>query len=333
MSYGDGYDSGDEAKGRFAASPRRLRRIEEAPPVAPEAPVYTTPWSYQAIADVPQRRRDGRYIDTDRFKEAIAAMEASLSDYQVPNNDAVLSPKPGTDSVAFELPELGVVESPGGSTVCILKADVCRSMNLGQVLEADGLLDVVRATKGVEDKFIASRLFDSFSGPWESILRSLDQERVLRKIVMDGEATQAFSLVDRLRSRFGVELTHVLANSNVSKRKFLKVFKRTPTVDSVMRAITRGDFSNISQTETFFRRVVLIKTLIDRVLLYAESQNVYLPNHISASQRMRYVNPTPMGSVGRGLHYPVGIPIRAPVRSAEGRLWDRMGGDPATRKY
>jgi len=52
-----------------------------------------------------------------------------------------------------------------------------------------------------------------------------------------------------------------------------------------MRAIRKGKFQNIAQTNRFLARVKSLKELVDAVLLNAETHNVYLPNYITAAQR------------------------------------------------
>jgi len=188
----------------------------------------------------------------------------------------------------------GDVESPGGSTVCVLPVRICEKLNMGEVLKPEEFLRMATAARADIDRFVASKLFDSFAGPWESILRSLLVDDVAILVVRRGIAGDVYAIVDKMRARFGLELCSVLAYSHVFKTSFLKVFRKAPSVDETMRAIRRGNFNGIAQTDGFIQRVKLLKDLVDEVLLKAEQQNVFLPTYITGAQRA-----LPLRSSGR----------------------------------
>jgi len=177
------------------------------------------------------------------------------------------------------------VESPGGTVVCTLPVSITQKLNVGNVLEPDEFTQFLVAYRSVRNRFVTSRLFDAFAGPWESTLRSLVDDRVVEVVVRSGLAPDAYELVDQLRARFSRELCSVLAQSHVFKRRYMMVFSKAPSTDTLMRKIRDGQFDGIAQTGAFIKRVVLIKGMIDSVLLKAESHNVYLPTYITAAQR------------------------------------------------
>jgi len=300
FEYGDGLEMVSEDESRFA-SVRRLRRIEEVPkPVPVQVPVTET-WSYRAeTVATEDSRRTGMFINRDRFKDALAAMEASLLDYKPP----VIEPGPVVTTeegdVTLVDDGVGVVESPGGSVVCELPVNLCHKLNNGRTLEPRELMRLLQGAKPDPRRFVGSKLFDCFAGPWEAILRSLLDEPNIAEIVTRGAATVAYGLVDLMRQRFSTELASVLSRSHVFRRKFLRVFKKTPSADKLMHEIRSGAFNGIAQSDAFIGRVKFIKELIDSALIRAESHNVYLPAYITSAQRgLPIQGHAPLGLVGR----------------------------------
>jgi len=275
----DGEDISISSKGR-------LRRMNVVAPGYMAPPVPEKEWSYRpSVVSQPQHKRSGSYFDSDRVRESLAMMERSLLDYKVPQLQAasVEETKEGM-TTSIDLGN-GNVESPGGSVVCTLPIGIFEKVNLGQVLQWSEFMRFITAYRVDKGRFVRSKLFDSFSGPWESVLRSLLDEEVIASVVRSGMATDVYEFVNRLRARFSLEVVSVLSQSNVYKRRFFRVFNRIPSTDSLMEGIRTGHFNNIAQSDKFLERVMMLKELIDRVLIRAESQNVYLPTYITQAQR------------------------------------------------
>lgn len=305
MAYGDGFESdAEETDSRFAPKRMQRRRIEN--PVY-QPPQLTIPadvpsrWAYTGLMDQSQQmpRRAGMLFDKEKFEEAFLALEATLNDYKPPSvMPEVVDTAEGTVAVV----ESGIVESPGGSTVCTLDAKVCQKMNMGQVLEPGELLKVVGTVKDNLYAFVGSKLFSCYAGPWESILRTLTDTQTVVHITRVGAYTDVYAMINHMSKRFSSELIHVLAKSYVFKRKFARFFRRRPTTDKLMRAIKDGTFNQVAQTDAFIDRVKLLKGLLDRVLLTAEEANVYLPNMITSAQRgLPIQGHAPLGVYGREL--------------------------------
>lgn len=289
FALGDGYDSEEERDdSRFKSCEARLRRIPDVVPRVLAEPVRQRriPWEYKPAGEVFESPRFGGFIDSERCRQALLEMERSLLEYAVDVSVKmdVLEKEEGT-VVPIVVESFGEIESPGGNVVCSLPVKVCESLNLGQTLRSDEFLKLAYAAKSDVDRFVASKLFDCFSGPWESILNSLLEEKVIHDVVKTGLATDVYAMVDKMRSRFNVELVSVLAQSNLFKSRFLKVFSRVPSMDEMMTAIRKGKFDGIAQTGAFLGRVKYLKELIDGVLLAAEGRNVFLPSYITRAQR------------------------------------------------
>jgi len=284
----EGYDSEEEIKDpRFGKKPViRLRRVENVQREhVPEVPrIETIPWAFRPLEGAEGLRRGG-YIDSQRCRDALRALEANLLEYRVPHVTAVEVIETSEGSVSPIVHGSGDVESPGGSVVCTLPVGICEKLNTGTKLTGSEMVKLVFCARDNVDRFVGSKLFDCFSNPWDSILGSLHSETVLKEVVVRGVASDAFLLVDRMRGRFSLELKSVLANSHVFRKTFAGLFAMTPSLDKVMRAIKLGRFDAVAQTDAFIARVRVIKEMIDSVLIYAESQNVYLPTHITSAQR------------------------------------------------
>lgn len=284
----DAYDSEEEMNdSRYKKRPAlTLRRIDDNKPLPsiPVPQIQAVPWSYRALEGSDGLRRGG-YIDSDRCREALEALELQLLEYSQPE----LKVEQVVETVnGSEMPIVlgdGNVESPGGSIICSLPVGLCEKMNLGQELVPTEVERVISAAKKDITRFAQSKLFDCFGGPWDSLLKSLLQRDVVNWIVKRGLPSDTYALVDSLRGRFSTELCSVLSQSNVFHRTFFGMFKVIPSVDKVMRAIRTGRFDGIAQTKAFINRVKDLKTLIDTVLLEAETQNVYLPTYITSAQR------------------------------------------------
>jgi len=247
-------------------------------------------------------------------------LEKSLLDFAVQHKviETVVEEDEGT-VVPVVTEGFGEVESPGGSVVCTLPVRICESMNMGKVLNSTEFIRMASAARADVDRFVASKLFDCFSGPWDSILMSLLNDRVVHDIVKGGLARDVYLMVDKMRGRFSLELVSVLANSNIFKKRYYRVFTKVPSMDDLMRAIRRGKFDEIAQTDGFIERVKDLKEMIDKVLLAAERQRIYLPTYITNAQRnIPLRGGQILGYVGEGVQpMPNGISKRL-LKSAEG---------------
>jgi len=318
MAFNDGYDSSEEqVDSRYVNSGRRLRRVKSsarAPPIVTE--VEKVPWTYTPAlsqgSDVD--RRAARVISPNRFEEAMRNLEATLVDYQVPYVSPGIEVVNGTEGpVGFVMSgessvDMGTVESPGGSAVCELPVSVCEKLNMGVALEAVEFLDTLSVVREDMDRFVFSKLFDCFSGPWDSFLNTLMLEENVLLIKRKGAYVDTYAIVQRLQNRFSVELMNALKRSNLLKRRFFKVFLRNPSTEKLMMEIRNGSFSGIAQTDGFISRVKYLKDLLDQVLLVADRCGVFLPNHITEAQRalpLRGV--APLGVLGVDYIPPKGV--------------------------
>lgn len=328
----DGFDSGDEKQVDRYGKGHRLRRVEPVLPVleVPESSTQVVGWSFQPTSQSHgDQRRGGRFVDTARYRDAVARLEESLLEFAPRDVSEEVTPVDGTEGLsALPLPQLGTVESPGGSAVCLLPAETCQDMNIGRVLEPIPAVEVVVAAKPHVDRFVGSRLFDGFAGPWESILRSFADDSVMRHIIKVGEATAASAILSGLRVRFNYELVGVLKNSNVTRSRFRKLFSKGPKISTVMKAIENGDFSSIAQTHGFFKRVGFIKAMLVRAIDAAQRANFYLPDQVTEMQRMQYVQGVVgYGSVGQGQYLPYHPPQALPTSGARYLTRRVAGGD------
>lgn len=241
-------------------------------------------------------------MQSDAVKEALRELADCLKDYKVPSHSPaeIVETDEGTSGV-LDMPE-GSIESPGGSTVTTLPLNICEKVNVGSVLTASEFVRFMTAYRSTRDRFIGSKMFNGFAGPWESVLRSLLDDPVITTIVRKGLAIDAYEMVNKLRARFSMELGSVLAHSNIFKKRFMMIFSRTPSMDSLMHAIKNGSFDGIAQSEAFIVRVKLIKELIDRSLIKAEKHGVFLPMYITAAQRgLPIRGSAPLGVNGLGM--------------------------------
>lgn len=297
------YDSGSDSEDQRTVVTMGPRRISHRPVKRLEEKRVSNVTSGRRFReDDSLEKRMGHFSFSDRVKESLREITAMLDNYETP--DSPLEAETGDDpDTPVEV--YGCVESPGGSTVCTLPARICVQMNEGKSLCPEDMLEVVRTSKGCAVDFAASRCFDALSGPWESVLRSLQSDSVIDLIRRKGEATPAFEIVDLLRKRFDNELTTVLSRSNLYKGRFAKIFPRSkPDIATVMTSIKAGKFKGIAQSEGYFLRVRLIKEMIDDVLLKAESKGFFLTGYITDAQRSRYVGANGMPSTTGRLAYP-----------------------------
>jgi hypothetical protein len=305
MRYHDGMDSGDE-QNVVSRVPVRLRRITDEPVVSDSKAISTakTAWTFQQVTAVPcatvQQKRYGSVVNRDRFRQAMLDLEALLPDYSVPTPPvSAVKNEHGEEVVEIKAPEMGQVESPGGSVVCELPVMICEKMNQGVKLSAPEFVLVVQRSRSEIVRFCTSKFFDCFAGPWDSFLDSLLVERVRNEVVRCGLYADAYAIVDGLRARFSAEVLSALANSNVFKKRYLGLFSRRPNTDKLMRSVRAGAFNGVAQTEGFLNRIRTLKTKVDQVLLEAESAGVYLPVAITAAQRGLPVRgELPVGVVG-----------------------------------
>jgi len=179
---------------------------------------------------------------------------------------------------------------------------------MGVALEAVEFLDTLSVVREDMDRFVFSKLFDCFSGPWDSFLNTLMLEENVLLIKRKGAYVDTYAIVQRLQNRFSVELMNALKRSNLLKRRFFKVFLRNPSTEKLMMEIRNGSFSGIAQTDGFISRVKYLKDLLDQVLLVADRCGVFLPNHITEAQRalpLRGV--APLGVLGVDYIPPKGV--------------------------
>jgi len=281
----DGYDSDEGSTGMSEEKVNRLRRIENVKRVAPiETSTPAIPWAYRPMIGSEGIRRGG-YIDSDRCREAMLALDKALLDYKIPSPELPKIVEVEQGAVVDILPADGVVESPGGSRVCTLPVAICEKLNTGRVLEPAEFVKLISVVKTHEERFVESKVFDCFSAPWDCFLNSLMTSRVLREVIKRGLATDAFYIVNGLRARLNMEVATVLTKSNVFKYTFMRIFDNAPSMDKIMRAIRKGKFDSVAQTDKFLGRVKSLKELIDSVLLNAEHYSVFLPTYITAAQR------------------------------------------------
>lgn len=306
LAFNDGYDSDEESRDSRFSKPRvALRRIEDRPlpPIPTVETIRAIPWEYRS-EESNSAPRIGGFINSDRCRQALVELERMLIGYQVPIPAVTeVIEEDGGSVTPVHADGYGSVESPGGSVVCSLPVKICEKMNLGQELTSKEFLKLATAARADVDRFVASKLFDAYAGPWQSILNSLLSDDVVQTVVKKGVASDMYSMVDKMRVRFNIELCSILANSHVFKKTFLKIFRRIPTADDVMREIKNGRFDRVAQTDGFIARVKYLKTLIDEVLLYAEKQSFFLPTYITNSQRSMPVHGTNrLGILGENVY-------------------------------
>jgi len=301
----DGYDSDEEiVRSQRPSNFINLRRVNERPIAQLESrELPKLPWMYRP-QEKPFNVRAGGYINSQRCKDALVELEKCLLEYRVPSIPIVEVEESGGGTVTpINVEGFGDVESPGGSVVCSLPVKICEKMNEGRTLKSDEFLRVISAARVDVDRFVASKLFDCYAGPWESLLVSLLDDSVASAVVRSGLSADTYLLVDRLRSRLSIEVCSVFAMSNVFEKRFLRIFSAPPSMDSMMSAIKDGKFNGIAQTDGFLDRVVRIKHWIDEVLLSAERQNVYLPTYITSAQRgLPIRGKSRLGYVGSGMN-------------------------------
>jgi len=261
------------------------RRYKELPP----PPVLQVPWTYRGpLQEEQENKRYGGHIDKHRMIEAIQDLDRHLIGYEIPALSVVEIDSPTGPRAVVELPPVrpvGVVESPGGTEICTLPAVICDKLNQGMTLNPEDMMELLVAVKLDPRRFAISRLFDSLAGPWESVLLSLLRDDVVKKLALHGTHAEAYELVNNLQMRFAFELTSILSNSNVFKKTHWGLFRSPPSVDRMMRAIKKGSYNSVAQTDGFLNRVMQVKEWLDRVLIFAEKYNIYLPTYITAAQR------------------------------------------------
>jgi hypothetical protein len=301
LALDDGRDVQVEYTDRRFNTPPHFRRVVERVKGEVEQPVTVPiPWTYSASGYVPPGRRSGGEIDVSRFAEAIAELESSLFDYVVPPSPGLEVTDAGVGLVKSG--ETGRVESPGGSVICQFPLEVCQKLNVGENLNVDEMVVFVAAARDSPQRFATSKLFDCFSGPWDSVLYSMQVMPTVLGLKKRGFASDAYMLIDYLRRRFSMEVCTVLSRSNVYEKKFLRFFKRNPSTDELMEAIKKGSFDSVAQSKGFLDRVRHIKTQIDNVLLFAEEAGMFLPGYITAAQRGLAIRGiTPVGVLGEGM--------------------------------
>jgi len=333
IEYADGYDSdGDGRDSRYPEHVHALRRIQDRSVKALTAPqvVENRPWGYsdpRLHAPPGPERRSGIILESERLKEAMRELEAMTIDFRVTAAALPEREVQGELVNAIIVEGIGEVHSPGGSLLCELPARICEKMNTGRPLQGDELALVVQRASAEIARFSASTLFDCLAGPWESVLRSLHDDAVIRYIVRKGIYVQTYQLVDCLRARFSVEVPNILAQSHLFKRTFMRIFVRPPSVNKLMRAVREGKFDGVAQTSKFLDRVREIKNWIDMALLAAETHSVFLPTYITAAQRaMPLQAPSALGTVGRDLQpMPGRIANAVRMETSKQRLAKRFG--------
>jgi len=163
-------------------------------------------------------------------------------------------------------------------------------------------------------------------------MRSLLDDSVVEKVVRKGYSVDAYELVNKLRARFSMEVCSVLSQSHIFKRRFMKVFTAIPSTDSLMQSIKHGKFNGVAQSDKFLERVKFIKELIDRTLIRAETQNVYLPAYITSAQRSLPIRGNaPLGVLGNEYarmprSVASALTVDADMGSMLGRMGDRLNG-------
>jgi hypothetical protein len=172
---------------------------------------------------------------------------------------------------------------------------------MGKILSEEDFFQVLDAFRVHGRKLVMSKLFDGFSNPWDSILGAFFDPGIVARITRAGLSPHAYGMVGMMASRFRFELLSVVKTSNVLRRQYLYLFKRTPSMDQLMREMRAGKFNGLAQTDGFIARILHIKRTLDDVLIDAERQNFYLPYHITEAQRTLPIHPkTRVGNVGSG---------------------------------
>jgi len=230
---------------------------------------------------------------------------------------------------------VGEVNSPGGSLVCYLPATTCEVMNEGRVMPPEMFLDMIVKVKGIEHGLVGSRLFDGYAGPWESFLRSLVQRDTLRLIRRKGEWSTAYTVVERLSSRFDYELVNVLVKSNVTRSFVDKLFNRkTPRPSQLISEIMDGKFLRFGQSKSFFERVRLIKGLLDHTLVEGERVGFFIPHMVTSAQRTLALGAPQVVGAGPGSWQPVPIKeYKAEASSVDfgASSWHRAASNVSSR--
>jgi len=282
--------SADEGEPTALLQRRRLRRVRsyEKLPERIEVPRpngWTLP-AIQANAEMGgQGTRSGVVLNQERMREALIEMNATLGNYYP--REAGLDPVPTPTGVRAEvvLPK-GDVESPGGTVVCEMSGELCRLLNSGRMLGIDEVIELVQLFRMHGNSVVMSRVFDCFGHAWTAVLKALQNDFVVGALIAAGLSSQTYEMLHRLSGRFTFELVTVAKNSNVYKKRYMRIFKVAPTMDKLMRAVKAGKFRGMAQSDAFLDRVVEVKQWLDESLVVAERNGVYLPHLVTEAQRV-----------------------------------------------
>lgn len=289
--YNGGSDSEDELVEMTShIQRRRLRRVRSVyqPEVRRVDNDKRLGWSY--VASEVNEDMGGRgsrravVLPRDRFTEAMKGLCKVVDSYAVPKPPVDFVEVSGGYIGQVKLPALSAVESPGGSLICEIPGELAKSLNTGRELSVSETKELVQIYRVHGRRLVASRLFDCYGHAWSAVYQAFMSTEVVNELMVAGLQTYAYEFLGYLGTRFSMELDGVVAKSNVYKRVFLNLFSVKPTTDQILRAIHRGKFDAIAQSEAFLDRVRCLKGWHDRCLLVAERCGVYLPHHFTAAQ-------------------------------------------------
>lgn len=301
-------DLGTRKRVRPKIHPARLRTIEdvveeEAPPQVPPKPS----WSYDVDpAGLARRRRrnamswlaenDGKLAvnslrERAEKRRSFGAVTGDVERMSTENGIQVkVKASKGLDNVE--------VESPGGTVVMALSELIFEVLVSGAPLTPGFFYDVLHTVKSVGEKFVKSTLFDNWSAPWLSILRTYASKECMEYIIRKGLSVYASRLVAYLYDRFRVEAVAVCTTSNLYRSKVKGVFSSGKVSTTRLAKLIRQGRIPLAQSDKFIERFLVIKEAHADALAGLESHGVFAPNVVTTMQRS-------MPLRKRGGHMPV----------------------------
>jgi len=296
---GDGYVSEDEQVSF-------VREKASSPVVAPRLVVEqgveerkeeseVRQWAYDVAPEVLARRKKRNamsWLHDSRADMAVSELreraEKGLSFGMVTSDIRRYLDEGAVSRVELRLPQGRVdLESPGGSVVVRIAEVVFDALVSGEALSEGFFLDVLGTYKAVGDKFVKSTLFDNWSAPWLSVLRTYCQDSVVEYAIRKNYGSRLTRLLGELYDRFRVEAIGVCTTSNLYKGKFSGVFGAgAPSTSRLERLIKKGKLP-IAQSDKFIRRFLSVKEAHAEATMALERCGLFVP-HIVTKQQKRF---------------------------------------------
>jgi len=294
-SASDDEDLGTRRRVKSRVHPAKLRLVgdevpEDVPPPVPDK----ASWQYDVDPmglDRKKRRQAMSWLKDKEGKVAVAGLRARAENrrsFGAVTGDVeriVLDEAVQVRLRPSEASQPVDIESPGGTVVLSLSEVIYEVLVSGLPLSPGFFCDVLHTVKKVGEKFVKSTLFDNWSAPWLSVLRTYTDNSCVEYAVKRGYSTYASKLVGFMYDRFRVEAISVCTTSNLYRSQVKNFFSSGKVSTTRLARLIREGRVPLAQSDKFIGRFLEIKDAHVSALAGLEMQGVFAPHVVSKVQR------------------------------------------------